>query len=453
MGGVKNWQFLRYVICVRPLNNVFILLAGTAKAFFLMLIEKGILSPDKLSELNQRMANICIPPGSSRWVPRNMKSEYINFNSYQWKEWTLTYSMLVLPGLIDPKYLKVWQHFVLACRLITQPVLSMIDAKNADKLFQDFGRGIEKVFGPKSVKPNMHMHCHLYECIDDFGSVYSFWLYPFERYNGNLGDFHTNNHSMEITLMRKFIDQTYLAAEAEKVFTPEQKVQYSDLLSRFNYSSCTLPPKYEELQRTPSLPIEQCGNIWSCINHIEPKLLTGQSLTLIDSDDVDLLKGMYQALYPSANLTAADIMEFGYKVKSVKIGRTELSATFGIPGKSSLITAHWPDKYGLISSELSSLHVGELSYFLVHNVLLNGQLTEHILCAVNWKQKFDIDHGYLEPCDVYRNRPVYLNQSSTFMPVQRIHSTCAFSHQKVKGYSNCFVVISNRFNPLISDHL
>ncbi len=437
----------------RYIRRIVFHISGTAKAFFYMLIEKEILTQDKLTELNHRMEKIQIPPGSSRWVPRNMKSEYIHFNSYQWKEWTLTYSMIALTGLIEEKYLKVWQKFVLACRLITQPIVSMEEAESADKMFQEFGKGIERVFGPECVKPNMHMHCHLYECIDDFGSVYSFWLYPFERYNGNLGDFHTNNHSLEVTLMRKFIDQTYLAAEAQRLFSPEQKVQYSDLLSRFNYSSSTLPENYEELQRVPCLPIEECGNIWGCVDHIKPKMLKDQALTLIDSDDVDLLKGMYQALYPSANLSVADIMEFGYKVKSVQIGRTELSATFGILGRSSLITAHWPDNYGLVSSDLSPLHVGEISYFLVHNILLNGQLTQHILCAVNWKQKFDIPHKFLEPCQVYRNRPVYHNQASAFMPVQRIHSTCAFSHQKVEGYSNCYVVVANKLNPLISDHL
>ncbi len=429
------------------------MLAGTAKAFFYMLIERGILTPDKLSELNRRMENIKIPPGSSRWVPRNMKSEYVNFNSYQWKEWTLTYSMIALTGLIDGKYLRVWQSFVLACRLIIQPVVLLTEASNADILFQEFGKGIEKVFGPKSVKPNMHMHCHLYECIDDFGSVYTFWLYPFERYNGNLGDFHTNNCSIEVTLMRKFIDQTYLAAEAQRIFTPEQKMEHSNLLSRFNYSSCTLPPYYEQLQQAPSLPIDKCDLVWRCTDHIQPKLLAKQSTILIESDDLDLIKGMYQSLYPTEDLTSEDILEFAYKVKSVKIGRTELSATFGIPGRSSLIAAHWPDKYGLISSELPPLHVGEISYFLVHQIFLKGKLEEHVLCVVNWKQAFDIEHDFLEPCNIYRNRPVYRNQSSSYMPVQRIHSTCAFSHQKVKGYSNCFVVVANKFHPLITDHL
>ncbi len=243
-----------------------------------------------------------------------------------------------------------------------------------------------------------------------------------------------------------------MAAEAQRTFTSEQKVQYSSLLSRFNYSSCTLPDYYEKLQQVPHLPIDKCGNIWGCTDHIKPQLLKKQSSIKIDSDDLDLLRGMYQALYPAADLTGADILEFGYKCRSVEIGRTELSATFGIPGRSSLVTAHWPDNYGLIASELSPLHVGEISYFLIHRIFLNGHLTEHILCAINWKQKFNIEHNFLEPCNVYRNRPVYRNQASAFMPVQRIHSTCAFSHQKIQGYSNCFVVVANKFYPLISDH-
>ena len=33
----------------------------------------------------------------------------------------------------------------------------------------------------------MHLHTHITDCILDYGPVYSFWLYSFERYNGILG--------------------------------------------------------------------------------------------------------------------------------------------------------------------------------------------------------------------------------------------------------------------------
>lgn len=51
---------------------------------------------------------------------------------------------------------------------------------------------------------NMHLHAHLQRCIFDFGPVYSFLLFSFERENGILGSFPTNKRCIEMQLMRKF---------------------------------------------------------------------------------------------------------------------------------------------------------------------------------------------------------------------------------------------------------
>ena len=45
----------------------------------------------------------------------------------------------------------------------------------------------------------------LKECILDFGPVYGFWLFSFERYNGILGGYHTKQKSIEIQVMRRFL--------------------------------------------------------------------------------------------------------------------------------------------------------------------------------------------------------------------------------------------------------
>ena len=40
------------------------------------------------------------------------------------------------------------------------------------------------------------------------GSVYGFWLFSFERYNGNLGNYPTNKRNTSEQLMRRFIYET-----------------------------------------------------------------------------------------------------------------------------------------------------------------------------------------------------------------------------------------------------
>ena len=56
----------------------------------------------------------------------------------------------------------------------------------------------------------MDLHTHLVDCILDFGPVYSFWLFSFERHNGIVGDYGTNQRSVETQLMQKFISNQFV---------------------------------------------------------------------------------------------------------------------------------------------------------------------------------------------------------------------------------------------------
>ena len=49
------------------------------------------------------------------------------------------------------------------------------------------------------------MHCHLRSCLLDYGPVYSFWCFSYERYNGILGNQPSNNRDIEPQLMMRFL--------------------------------------------------------------------------------------------------------------------------------------------------------------------------------------------------------------------------------------------------------
>ena len=51
----------------------------------------------------------------------------------------------------------------------------------------------------------MHLHLHYKEIILDYGPVYSYWCFSFERLNGILGDYYTNNQNIEVQFMKKFL--------------------------------------------------------------------------------------------------------------------------------------------------------------------------------------------------------------------------------------------------------
>ena len=61
------------------------------------------------------------------------------------------------------------------------------------------------MYGSSAITPNMHLHSRLKEVILDYGPVYAFWLFSYERYNGIMQHQPNSNRCIEIQIMRWFI--------------------------------------------------------------------------------------------------------------------------------------------------------------------------------------------------------------------------------------------------------
>ena len=97
-------------------------------------------------------------------------------------------------------------------RLLSKQCITLHDIQLADALLLYFCSRVQRMYGTSVITPNMHLHCHLRECLLDYGPVYSFWLFSFERFNGILEHFPSNNRSVEIHLMQRFLTEFRLAS-------------------------------------------------------------------------------------------------------------------------------------------------------------------------------------------------------------------------------------------------
>ena len=139
-------------------------------------------------------------------------SNYITAS--QWKNWTLIYSLFVLNGLLPEEHMQCWQAFVLACKFLTRLVITALELQKADLMPLRFCEKFEQIYGKSKVKPYIHLHGHLKECV--FG---------FEQFNGILSSFKTSNRCIVIQLMKKllsdhFISSASLPNEFEEQFLP-----------------------------------------------------------------------------------------------------------------------------------------------------------------------------------------------------------------------------------------
>ena len=194
------------MLVIDPMHCLFL---GLAKHFVKkVFLGKNLLSQAQFDVIQSRVSALTVPSDIGR-IPHKIKQNFYSFTADQFKNWVIHYSIICLHGLLSAAHLECWRHFVLACRYLCQPILKPNDVIIADALLLKFCKRTEQLFGKDIITPNMHMSCHLRECILDYGPLNHFWLFAFERFNGILGQLPNNNRSIEAQMMQRFLSDTH----------------------------------------------------------------------------------------------------------------------------------------------------------------------------------------------------------------------------------------------------
>ena len=87
--------------------------------------------------------------------------------------WVNYYSLYCLYQILPREHLECWRHFVLASRLLCKHQLSKDEVRIADALLLQFCRRFEVLYGPEDVTPNIHLHAHWADCIENYGPCHT----------------------------------------------------------------------------------------------------------------------------------------------------------------------------------------------------------------------------------------------------------------------------------------
>ena len=112
---------------------------------------------------------------------------FSGFTADQWKNWVLFYSLPTLKSILPTDHYTCWAKFVQIFWLLCRRSINASDVKEADDMIMEFCWSFVSLYGKSLLTPNMHLHGHLASVIQDYGPVYSFRLFPYERLNGILG--------------------------------------------------------------------------------------------------------------------------------------------------------------------------------------------------------------------------------------------------------------------------
>ncbi|GBC52302.2 uncharacterized protein LOC107327733 [Rhizophagus irregularis DAOM 181602=DAOM 197198] len=148
-------------ITVDPMHCLFL---GIAKWIVKRIwIDGGILTPNSLNKIQKKMDEFQIPSDLGR-IPGKIHSGegFTNFTADQ----------------------RILNHFVRVCSILVNRILESNLVDEAHRSLIEIVKLIENHHGRDKITPNLHLSLHLRDCSSDYGPLYAFWCFSFERMNG-----------------------------------------------------------------------------------------------------------------------------------------------------------------------------------------------------------------------------------------------------------------------------
>lgn len=408
------------MLLIDPMHNLFL---GTAKHFARDIwIGRNILDVNALAKIDARLKNSVAPPGLGR-LPSSIKSGTF-LTADQWKNWTLYYSVYCLSDLLPQSQLDCWRKFVLACRRLVKYSISNDDICVADGLLLKFCQKSVEIYGENAITPNMHMHCHLAACLREFGPIHSFWLFPFERYNGILEGQPSNNRSIEMQLMRRFQnDNLNLQLHQESRTWPNADI-FFDALPSPSYD--ILSPVFFDTSVTPG-----------------PKSI----ISSLSQELVECLSKLYCKLYP----THSQLFEKGEifvpstfrKYSALNWHGQTLNVSFrGQKTCYVFLPPPFPFPNDSQSPFEGSQRLAEIEYFMLHTISLPGasEPSQHLLACVLWPMVHPNRHHYGNPVQVWCKEIYEPHTMNKFCLASSISSRAIISYDTLDNECVCVAI-------------
>ncbi len=429
---LEYYDAIRMSTIVDPLHNLYL---GTAKHMFKdVWFDKELISATDLNRLQSCVDDIITPPDLGR-IPRKIASNFGGFTGEQWKNWIELYSLIALQRIesFPSDHMECWRHFVLACRLLSTPVISRTKLLLADALLLQFCRRAVRLYGDSVSTPNMHLHAHLRECVEDYGPVHSFWLFSFERYNGLLGRQPNNSKSIEIQIMRRFLRESELMhQELPKEFRLEFESLYplsgSALSEECTVSSYSCTSIHWNQMTTIDVATEKWGVDLSYFS-----VPVSSHRGILSRDHQHYLKKMYQTLYPNLSEEDITINATIRKYYSVSTPFRLYGSRTKASHNSSFVMANWPSQAHIqISSNPDNLSPGQVQYYFLHSVILGSESYQHLCAYVLWFQPHPERDTLGKPLEVWYRNAYQCCGPSNFIPIQRILTSFTALHDDDK---------------------
>ena len=149
---------------IDPMHNLYM---GIAKHTMNVWKSQGLLTQKDFTDIQKTVNEIEVPSDIGR-IPSKIASGFSDFTADQWKHWILLYSTIGLKNRLPSENFRNWSVFVNACTLLSSPSLTLDAVNRGHSKLVEFCEGFQQLYGNASCTINMHLACHLKDCLLEF---------------------------------------------------------------------------------------------------------------------------------------------------------------------------------------------------------------------------------------------------------------------------------------------
>ena len=401
---------------IDPMHNLYL---GSAKRLVSIWLDKGLIKD--ASTIQDIVDCIDVPRYVGR-IPHKIASSFSGFTADQFKNWTNIFSLMTLHSILPSEDLKCWRYFVQASRILCQTKLNDEDIKLADAFLLQFCCQVEKLYGKAAITPNMHLHCHLKQVLYDYGPVYNFWLFSYERYNGILEKYPSNNRSFEIVMMNRFHSEFYLQSCSHSLpqeFQTEFGEAFKSQLEPTLVGSVQMTTDGNFFDRIDPQKVNDWSMLGTEFSDCTFSFPTSYLRSSLCSSSYLELKKCYASLYPQRREEDNEIHMTFRKYEFVTYNGIKFNSR-----SNSIVYATEP-------SSLTSRPV-ILNYFLVHSLLYKDTNFQHVFASVSWLKEHHDKNYFSKPLELWW-KELHESSLNVFIPIQLLicHSAyCDVKHEE-----------------------
>ena len=373
-------------------------------------IEEGVLTNNALDEIQLMIEKFHVPSDIGR-IPRkvNIGEGFSNFTADQWRNFFTIYATIVLWKYLSDIDRQILTNFVKVCRILVCRIIRRDLLNEVHERLIIIIKLIERKYGAEKITPNLHLSLHLKECVYDYGPLYVFWCFSFERMNGILGKFLLNyiillhsilmnfnigslpnsHRKIEPELMRRLMNDLQIVNLTKN---HSDKTGFEFLNNRSNIGSISELDQFstDELYRFLNNTYKIQETAINGSEQFPGELLNPKNPNLIlHAEILDLLVEYYEASYETMNFRrpftnnindSIVIQNIANQYERIRIGNEIFDSVMSSRNiKGSFVLARFVNHDGSVD-----LYPGQVQFFFTHSVNFPNVVEEHKLAFIRW---------------------------------------------------------------------